>query len=416
MASPDHRYPASDGTFYPTTRRSPLSLNTSHTGALPQRAGGNRFSYVETPVEMQEPQFGVQQRYIPGESPIRESPVSASTPAPPQTQTLLTQRDVSAHQEKNQPSLSQQQYNMPVQQQHTLHHPQEQYSTPTQQHRTSSPYNVSEPHQTHPAYFAPVADPRTASVPRSRPGSIVPPSTMSEPLQNPYRSSTMPIRRESDEHVKKTPLSPNPNEQIFQPQTIKPDPTYVPYASQIRDKVASPTQPIFAPSSLAGPNGAAPDLHLPGQVPHPNMTFPLETGTKEEWQHSLCECSGDVGTCLMGVICPCIIDSRTAYRLERKGAKKDPSDLLGFGNCNGRCGVMSAFGLCGLFCRHKPPHHFPSVSRLTSYSRYIPLDSPNPNPTHVSIDWFPRYRHPTLLLLLLLRSNTKRTRSTWPRR
>jgi hypothetical protein len=59
-------------------------------------------------------------------------------------------------------------------------------------------------------------------------------------------------------------------------------------------------------------------------------------------------------TCVTGVFCPCILDSRTAYRLERKSEKKDPTDLLGFGNCNGRCSVMSIFGLCGLCCTFSP--------------------------------------------------------------
>jgi hypothetical protein len=375
MASPDPRFGLQGNPTEPysppTTRRSPLNINTSHAGALPHRAGGNRFSYIETPVEMQEPQFGAQQRYAPLESPIRESQsLVSATALRGQSQQLPMQQAEQAQRRDDLPRLSQQVYSIPAQQPNTR---QQQYSTTIEphgeipSHRTSSssPYNIPEPQQIHPAYYAPMSDPTAASDPRTRPGSVQSQPTSPQAQntspgtpQRPQRTSTMPIHSESDEYTTfKPPLSPN--QPLYSPTQPKPDPTYVPYSQTASHfathrSVTSPTQPVFSPTSLAGPNGAAPDLHNPGQIPHPNMQFPkgdgARTGTKEEWQHSLCECSGDVGTCFTGALCPCILDSKTAYRLERKSSKKDPSDLLGFSSCNGRCGVMSLFGLCGLFC------------------------------------------------------------------
>jgi Cys-rich protein (TIGR01571 family) len=382
MASPDPRNGHQGGPnspYSPTTRRSPLNINTSHVAALPQRAGGNRFSYVETPVEMQEPQYGVQQRYAPLESPIGESqtPVSATVPSG-NAQQAHTQQAEQVEQEQQRddlPRLSQQVYIMPTRQSYAA---QQQYSPPIQHqgqtstHRTSSssPYNIPQPQQTHPAYYAPISDPTTASNPRSRPGSAQPQPTSPRPQQatfespqKPQRTSSIPIHGATDEYSTfKQPLSPT--RPLHSPSQPKPDPTYVPHAHSpslfaTHRSHTSPTQPVFSPTSLAGPNGVAPDLHNPGQIVHPNMQFPkgdgAGTGTKEDWQHGLCECGGDVGTCFTGVVCPCILDSKTAYRLERKSSKKDPSDLLGFGSCNGRCGVMALFGVCGLFCKQFPP-------------------------------------------------------------
>jgi Cys-rich protein (TIGR01571 family) len=81
----------------------------------------------------------------------------------------------------------------------------------------------------------------------------------------------------------------------------------------------------------------------------------LSPSTRASWQHELCECNADVGTCITGILCPCVLDSKTAYRLERRGLKKDPTDMLGFSACNGRCSVMSLFGVCGLFCKSPIP-------------------------------------------------------------
>jgi hypothetical protein len=358
MASPDPRHvqpgqgTADNRSYSPVLRRLPLNINTSHAAALSQQTAGNRrFSYIETPVEMQEPQFGIQpRRYRPEESPIKESPAVNMSGQTQQQQ---------AQEPDEWTMLSQQVYVMPGQQRNS----QQVQSASTQQQpaptrQTSSPYTMSEPQQTHPTYSAPISQPGTATTLRSSPGSLLSqatPISSQQQFQPPQRTSTIPMRRESDENMKKSPLTPRLSQQPTALPQMRPDPTYIPHSQA--GPITSPTQPIFSPTSLAGPNGAGPDLHQPGQAAHPNMTFARgeSSSTKEEWEHGLCECSGDVGTCITGVICPCILDSRTAYRLERKSARKDPSDLLGFSNCNGRCGVMSLLGVCGLFCTSPSP-------------------------------------------------------------
>lgn len=203
--------------------------------------------------------------------------------------------------------------------------------------RTSSPYGVPEPTQIHPAYFAPVdhsvMSPQFHQKPQhisSPPAQYLPSYTEPQPRKNQVnRAST--LKSESDE-IKEQDI-PAP---LHSPR--------IPTSSCPR----AYQQPVFSPGSLAGPNGGNSDLHQPGQVAHPNMTF---IGDKTEWNHGMCECSGDVGTCVTGVFCPCILDSRTAYRLNRRSEKKDSTDMLGFSNCNARCSVMSIFGVCGLCCK-----------------------------------------------------------------
>ncbi|KAF2434084.1 PLAC8-domain-containing protein, partial [Tothia fuscella] len=236
-----------------------------------------------------------------------------------------------------------QHYSIPPHQPQTYHIPNQRQSYQQQpshdrQSSNSSPYNIPEPTQTHPAYYAQVADPTAMHTPRSRPGSVqpVPQSPGPEPpLTRPHRVSTMPIRTESDEKAPH-PTSPPAKRTSFTP--------YSPTA--IHPPNRANTQPVFAATSLTGPNGLSPEQHQPGQVAHPNML--LSPSIKGKWQHSLCECNADVGTCLTGIFCPCILDSKTAYRLEKRSSKKDPSDMLGFSSCNGRCGVMTVFGICGI--------------------------------------------------------------------
>lgn len=113
------------------------------------------------------------------------------------------------------------------------------------------------------------------------------------------------------------------------------------------------------------------------------MTFPSTTGGKMDWNHGMCECSGDIGTCITGVFCPCILDSRTAYRLNRRSEKQDPTDLLGFKSCNSRCTVMSIFGICGLCCMSTfplPPltYHANFMLRQVFYHSPSALESDMP--------------------------------------
>ena len=306
-------------------RRSPLIIDTSNAEAMPHgRLGnrGHRFSYVETPIDMQEPDIQPQ-RFIPGQAPIQESPSSERDPHHGSMQATQASHPIK--------------YNVPAPTHANA------AAQPEGGRRTSSPYGVPEPQGTHPAYFAPVASPTSASTPRLRPGSVSPPATVAlppQPLSQSQRTSTVPIQRETDEVLKEPP------------KPLGRERSQVPYNP---DSLASPRQPVFSPKSMVGPNGMGPGLHQPGQIAHPNMNMGTSTGTKDDWIHSLCECNADLGTCFTGFFCPCILDSKTAYRLERRSERNDPTDLLGFSNCNGRCGVMSVFGLCGLFCESLNP-------------------------------------------------------------
>lgn len=211
-----------------------------------------------------------------------------------------------------------------------------------------SPYAEThpEPTQIHPAYFAPIDH-----------------SAMSPQFHQQQPLSPQSISYNS-QYTQAKSQSPQGQYRAHRTSTLKSDSDEI-KEQDIQAPLRSPTfpdsnsprefqQPVFSPESLAGPNGVSPDLHQPGQVAHPNMTFSATTGEKVEWNHSMCECSGDVGTCVTGVLCPCILDSRTAYRLNRKSAKKDSTDMLAFNSCNTRCTVMSVFGLCGLCCDFCP--------------------------------------------------------------
>jgi Cys-rich protein (TIGR01571 family) len=103
---------------------------------------------------------------------------------------------------------------------------------------------------------------------------------------------------------------------------------------------------VFSPDAAHGPNGLDFALHQPGQIAHPNM----DSESSKEWSTSLCACAPDPSTCFTGLICPCVLYGRTAYRLSQKSAKRDPTDMLGYSATNGHCGLMAvACGLWGLF-------------------------------------------------------------------
>ncbi|KAF1999974.1 PLAC8-domain-containing protein [Amniculicola lignicola CBS 123094] len=105
----------------------------------------------------------------------------------------------------------------------------------------------------------------------------------------------------------------------------------------------NPGREVFSPDAAHGPNGLDFALHQPGQIAHPNM----ESENSREWKHSLCECTGDIGTCLTGLFCPCILYGRTAYRLSQRSNKQDPTNLLDHSNTNGHCMLMGVS--CGLW-------------------------------------------------------------------
>lgn len=108
--------------------------------------------------------------------------------------------------------------------------------------------------------------------------------------------------------------------------------------------------PTFAPHALP----ADTRVHQPGQIAHPNQRG--DTARRDEWGHSLFACAPDADTCCLGMVCPCIVYGRTAYRLGRRDGKSgDPTDMLGFESCNAACGIMALLGCVGCL--------FPMVAR-----------------------------------------------------
>ncbi|KAL8751961.1 MAG: hypothetical protein Q9199_006071 [Rusavskia elegans] len=263
-------------------RPTPGQLQTSNTSTRNQR-----FSWQETPREAQRPIF--QQFSSPPNSVIDESPISPpdgyqAFPSFPQPQGV-TQYPV----EKR-----------PVE-------------------RTGSPYNLPGPHETHPAYFAPVAE----QFDRQQSGPQQP-----APQQPNITSGATTDPKKAREPVDPSPPAPTSG---TDPQQRKGD------AEVIKPDVDKPPL-IYNPNSLAGPNAAL-DNHCPGQVAHPNATV------EPDWKHGLCE----VDTlCCVGLCCPCIVYGKTQYRISRKTQKEDATNLLGYKTCNGSCGLMGL--ACGFQC------------------------------------------------------------------
>ncbi|OCL10694.1 PLAC8-domain-containing protein [Glonium stellatum] len=212
-----------------------------------------------------------------------------------------------------------------------------------------SPYNISPPQQIHPAMFAPIVE----SPARSQASSTYYPLSQQQPHPIP-QGPRSPLREPASPLPQKSPVSPPsspgpvPIKRDYAhianaPQSTPPQPKepYSPYGTQ------SPVHAVFSPDASLGPNGLNTALHQPGQIAHPNMDL-SNTGSDKEWKHSLCDCGGDVGTCLTGLFCPCILYGKTSYRLSQKSSKKDPTDLLGYSATNSQCVVMSA--ACGLWC------------------------------------------------------------------
>ncbi|KAF1815060.1 PLAC8-domain-containing protein [Eremomyces bilateralis CBS 781.70] len=144
----------------------------------------------------------------------------------------------------------------------------------------------------------------------------------------------------------------HPSESGYRPPEQDTQKPYPPPDDEMQKPTNPPTipipipHPLFSPDSLPHPTNTP--LHQPGQIPHPNLD-PSASGGKQRWRHGLCECGGaDVGTCVTGLLCPCVLYGKTTYRLERRGRREDPTEMLGWRWLNGRCGMMGV--ACGLWC------------------------------------------------------------------
>ncbi|CAG8307514.1 unnamed protein product [Penicillium salamii] len=137
------------------------------------------------------------------------------------------------------------------------------------------------------------------------------------------------------------PVSP-PNSPGPLPLKVRPD---VPRSNTMdivpdANPLQSPKMTYFPPPTRAA---TAPEdlsaFHNPGQTVHPNQEV-----TGGGWSNGLCELSS-LGICCLGHICPCILYGRTQHRLSLKSRKEDPTNMLGYETCNGSCTGMGL--LCG---------------------------------------------------------------------
>lgn len=265
----------------------PLHLGT--------RVGQNqRYSFIETPLEM----------HAPAQYPDPSSPPAlpaTTSPAPQPPQPPATQP----------PSQQREQQ---------IHYPTTEMERQLQQEGIIPTYSNYPPPEQHPAHYAPYAEAPQQPQPVHSPH-------YSYSHYNPPPNSPGPLP------VKTNPDAPHRSETM----SVAPD----------ANPLQSPKIPYFPPptTATASQAPATDDLssyHQPGQIVHPNQE--VQGGT---WSHGLCECS-NIGTCCLGVICPCILYGKTQYRLSMKSKKGDPTNMLGYETCNGSCTAMAL--LCGCQC------------------------------------------------------------------
>lgn len=164
----------------------------------------------------------------------------------------------------------------------------------------------------HPALFAPYADDIDGHQNRQSAPPTSPPSPYRPPSPGPL------------------PVKENPRSPPLQALSIAPD----------ANPLQSPRSPPLRSATFPTPQTveAFPN-HLPSQITHPDLV--VKGG---DWSTKLCECS-DIGTCCLGLTCPCILYGRTQHRLTRKSRREDPTNLLGYEICNASCTAMAL--LCG---------------------------------------------------------------------
>ncbi|RAH77004.1 DUF614 domain protein [Aspergillus japonicus CBS 114.51] len=253
------------------------------TSNLENLDGGNqRYSFLATPLEMHAP-GGV----------IRQTALSTSPPS-----------------------------NLPAEQRNVLEQTQIPLNEKTQHLNDDvSPYvypggpNI----QHHPANYAPFADeaPQPAKA-----EAVVPDYSYAHPPQSP---GPLPVKvnPETSGQVLEshsTAVAPDTN-----PLNTTPLPQFPP--------------PVASNTSVTPPAHEIMAYHRPGQILHPNQA--IQGGS---WKTSLCGCT-NIGSCFLGLFCPCISYGKTQHRLQTMSRGDDPTNMLAYNVCNGSCTVMALF--CG---------------------------------------------------------------------
>ena len=249
-----------------------------------------RFSYAETPVQMQPAVF--QQFSSPTNSTIEESPRTPVNHEP-------------------MPNISEDDRRSPYPEEKAL------------PNRVESPYNFPPPQGLHPANFAPYAE---ISPVDSQPVSSSYPLSALTPQAQPTHH--WQPQRSIGSKSSSTPL-------LSAPSTDRKHET-----RQISMPPMTPRTPTYNPHSLTGPNDVT-DNHRPGQVAHPNSVI------DPEWKHGMCELDT---LCCLGLVCPCMVYGKTQYRLAQKAQRREATDLLGYKASNGSCGLMAL--ACGVQCTY----------------------------------------------------------------
>lgn len=196
-----------------------------------------------------------------------------------------------------------------------------------QEQSIASQYPSSPPPGEHPAIYAPFAD-DINPLEKQRPEVQVPQYSYGAPPNSP---GPLPVKLNPetlDEAQKGYPIEVAPDENPLHTQLPQSPPPVATIATQptVSDNVM-----VFSP---------------PTQISHPNKG--IDPGT---WAHGLCDCTG-IGTCCLGLFCPCILYGKTQYRISMKSRKEDPTNLLGYEACNGSCMAMAM--LCGCQCELVP--------------------------------------------------------------
>jgi hypothetical protein len=187
-------------------------------------------------------------------------------------------------------------------------------------------------HDTHPAYYAPYADPAD-----TQPQQAVQLATQLPQPQYQFPLGPLPVKVHTE------------TQSEFQPdQAVSIEPDSNPLQSPRSPALSSNAFGFYDPSG-SGANDPYPS-HLPGQISHPDQE--IEGGN---WSAGLCDCT-DIGTCCLGIWCPCILYGRTQYRLWRKSTKEDATNFLGYEACNTPCTAMAI--LCGCQCTKFSPMMF----------------------------------------------------------
>ncbi|PGH03569.1 hypothetical protein GX51_03995 [Blastomyces parvus] len=289
--------------------RPQVQVLTADNNYDPQNAR-NRYSYLNTPAEFHAPTFPPQDQ----QQRHPSLPVNAADPPPPPPPL-----DHYAH-TRSSSNI------MPT----IMHHDVPEKAASLHTHTQSAP-----PLSEHPAQFAPYADNNAETTTNAHRDSKVapfpqsPPSIAVLPSHDQFANKPLAAVQEQERREKDITIVPdtNPLESHTsftqsRPKSLKP---------------AYPTTPITIPDTYHL-------SHFPGQVAHPTQRLQGDT-----WNYGLCDCS-DIGTCCLGLFCPCILYGRTQYRLNRKSERKDPTNLLGFETCNASCTAMAL--LCG--CQFLP--------------------------------------------------------------